>query len=101
MCCHMSLILVGGNYPTALVEVRVQISLPEKEVPQFLSDLRSSDGIRGSYVLSTCNRVEIVVSSNSDDSVEPIVSLLAKRSSFSREEIERHLYILRHGDVVR
>lgn len=97
----MSLILVGVNHRTAPVEVREQLSVPEKEVPQFLAQLRASDGIRGSYVLSTCNRVEIVVSSSNEDSVEPIVSLLAARSSFSREEIERHLYILRHGDVVR
>lgn len=97
----MSLILVGVNHRTAPVEVREQLSVPEKELPQFLSQLRSNEGIRGSYVLSTCNRVEIVVSSGSDDSVEPIVSQLAARSSISREEIERHLYVLRHGDVVR
>ncbi|HEX2062405.1 MAG TPA: glutamyl-tRNA reductase, partial [Thermoanaerobaculia bacterium] len=55
----------------------------------------------GAAVLSTCNRVEAVVSSRDEDVIAQIVEWLAARANSVRAELEKHLYVLRHGDVVK
>src|SRR5206468_1976876 len=52
-------------------------------------------------VISTCNRVEAIVSSPREDIIETVVDWLAARAMTTRESIEKNLYVLRHGDVVR
>jgi glutamyl-tRNA reductase len=51
--------------------------------------------------VSTCNRVEVIVSSASEDVIESLVDWLSERASTERTELEKHLYILRHVDVVK
>jgi glutamyl-tRNA reductase len=91
----MTLLLVGVNHRTAPIQVRERLSVAT------LDELRAIAGIDGAAILSTCNRVEAVVSAASEDVLEPIVDWLCTRAAASREELEKHLYILRHADVVK
>lgn len=97
----MPLILVGLNHRTAPVDVRERLDVPEPKLPETTSALHAIDGIEGAAVLSTCNRVEVVVSSRDEDVIEQLVNWLAARAGTHRAELEKHLYILRHGDVVK
>ncbi|PYQ31224.1 MAG: glutamyl-tRNA reductase [Acidobacteria bacterium] len=97
----MPLILVGLNHRTAPVEVRERLGVADSKLPETTSALRSIEGVDGAAVLSTCNRVEAIVSTRDEDSIEAIVDWLAETASTQRAELEKHLYILRHGDVVR
>jgi glutamyl-tRNA reductase len=97
----MPLILVGLNHRTAPVDVRERLSIPETRLPEMTSALRALTGVDGAAVLSTCNRVEAVVSTRDEDSIEMVVDWLASIASTRRVELEKHLYILRHGDVVK
>jgi len=97
----MALILVGVNHRTAPVEVRERLSVSESRLGETTRSLQSIVGVTGAAVLSTCNRVEAIVSSRDEDVIEPIVQLLAGRANTTRDELEKHLYILRHGDVVQ
>ncbi len=97
----MPLILVGLNHRTAPVEVRERLSVPEPKLPDTTSALRSIEGVDGAVVVSTCNRVEAVVSTRDEDVIELLVDWLAARAGTHRAELEKHLYILRHGDVVK
>lgn len=97
----MSLILVGLNHHTAPVEVRERLSVSASNEPEMLAALTGLSGVRGAGILSTCNRVETILSSDSEQAIEPVVDLIVSRSSMRRSEVEGHLYILRNGEVVR
>lgn len=97
----MPLILVGLNHRTAPVDVRERLSIPETKLPETTQALRGIEGVDGAAVLSTCNRVEAVVSTRDEDVIELLVDWLAARAGTGRAELEKHLYILRHGDVVK
>jgi glutamyl-tRNA reductase len=97
----MPLLLVGLNHRTAPVDVRERLSVPEPKLPATTHALRGIEGVDGAAVLSTCNRVEAVVSTRDEDVMEHLVDWLAARAGTHRAELEKHLYILRHGDVVK
>ncbi len=95
------LILVGLNHRTAPVDVRERLSVSEAKLAETTIGLAAVPGVDGAAVLSTCNRVEAIVSTRDEDVIEAIVEWLAVRATTVRAELEKHLYILRHGDVVR
>ena len=75
----MPLILVGLNHRTAPVEVRERLGIPEPKLADVTKSLRSLDGVDGAAVLSTCNRVEAIVSTRDEDVIAVIVEWLAER----------------------
>ncbi|HEV7241448.1 MAG TPA: glutamyl-tRNA reductase [Thermoanaerobaculia bacterium] len=97
----MPLILVGLNHRTAPVDVRERLDVPEPKLPDTTNALRNIEGIDGAAILSTCNRVEVVVSTRDEDVIEQLVDWLSARAGTTRTELEKHLYILRHADVVK
>jgi glutamyl-tRNA reductase len=97
----MPLIAVGVNHHTAAVDVRERLSVAPSQMVETLDAVRALDGIDGVAVLSTCNRVEAIVSSAREDVIEPIVDWLTRRAGIDRAGLEKHLYILRHGDVLK
>jgi glutamyl-tRNA reductase len=97
----MTLLLVGVNHRTAPVGVRERLSVAAAQMDETLGSLRAIAGIDGAAVLSTCNRVETVVSASTEDVIEPIVEWLSARASTERSELEKHVYVLRHADVVK
>lgn len=96
----MPLILVGLNHRTAPVDVRERLSVSDHDLPQTTRALRELDGVEGAAVLSTCNRVEVVLSTRDEDVITTIVDWLAARAAAVRTDIEKHLYVVRHGDVI-
>jgi len=95
------LLIVGINHRTASVEVRERLSVSDAKLPEIVRSLAQLPGIEGASVLSTCNRVETIVSADSEDAVESIVDWMSELAGANRSELEKHLYLLRHGDVVR
>jgi glutamyl-tRNA reductase len=97
----MPLLLVGVNHRTAPVEVRERLSIAEAKLPELIQSLTHLPGVDGASIVSTCNRVEIVVSSPSEDVIETVVNWMADRANTAREDLEKHLYVLRYADVVK
>jgi glutamyl-tRNA reductase len=95
------LILVGLNHRTAPVDVRERLSVSDAKLEETTHSLRSIAGVDGAAILSTCNRVEAIVSTSDEDVIAEIVEWLARRATTVRAELEKHLYIVRHGDVVK
>jgi len=95
------IILVGLNHRTAPVDVRERLDVPDPQLAQRTAALRGLAGVDGATLLSTCNRVEAIVSTRDEDVIETIVDWLAASAATTRTELEKHLYILRHGDVVK
>jgi glutamyl-tRNA reductase len=97
----MALILIGLNHRTAPVEVRERLSVAEQKLPEVVQSLREIDGVDGAVIVSTCNRVEAIVSSRTEDVISKVVDWLAVQGGSDRTSLENHLYILRHVDVVK
>ena len=96
----MPLILIGLNHRTAPVDVRERLNIPEAKMQECLASMMDI-GADGACLISTCNRVEAIVSSPREDVIEAMVDWMASRAMTTRESIEKYLYILRHGDVVK
>ncbi|MGZ8868044.1 MAG: glutamyl-tRNA reductase [Thermoanaerobaculia bacterium] len=97
----MALILIGLNHRTAPVEVRERLSVAEQKLPEVVRSLHQLEGVDGAALVSTCNRVEAIVSSRTEDVITKVVDWLAVQGGSDRESLENHLYILRHVDVVK
>ena len=97
----MPLILVGLNHRTAPVGVRERLSIPDQKMTEVLGSLRRLAGVEGASLVSTCNRVEVIVSAASEDVIESLVDWLGDRAGTVRGELEQYLYVLRHIDVVQ
>jgi glutamyl-tRNA reductase len=97
------LILVGLNHRSAPVEIRERIAFQPEEIPEAHAALHALDGIVESMILSTCNRVELLV--RSEDGLQPtllkIKSFLAERRQLSLEDIDRYTYQLSAREAVR
>src|SRR2546421_10032655 len=98
----MTLLLVGVTHRTAPVDVRERLSVAGgAQMEETLAGIRALAGIDGAALLSTCNRVEAIVSAASEDVLESVVDWLCSRASAERAELEKHLYVLRHVDVIK
>jgi glutamyl-tRNA reductase len=89
----MKLLITGVSHKTAPVEVRECLAFRPEELHGALADLRARDGVGEAVILSTCNRVEITLTT--DDAVDPqtvVDSFLADRKSLSPANISPHVY---------
>jgi len=89
----MKLLITGVSHKTAPVEVRECLAFREEALPAALADLRSRKGVVEAVILSTCNRVEITVTT--EDSADPhgiVDAFLADRKSVCPATIGPHLY---------
>jgi glutamyl-tRNA reductase len=97
----LPLMLVGLNHRTAPVDVRERLSIDERRMPEMLRSLTGTASLHGAALLSTCNRVEVLLSAPSEDVVEAVVEWMSGLADAARNELEKHLYVLRYGDVVK
>ena len=89
----MKLLITGVSHKTAPVEVRERLAFREETLPAALADLRAREGVAEAMILSTCNRVEILVTADDRYNPEAIVNeFLAGRKGVDCDEIEPHLY---------
>jgi glutamyl-tRNA reductase len=89
----MKLLTTGVSHKTAPVEVRECLAFREESLPAALADLRSRAGVAEAVILSTCNRVEIILTT--DDSADPrliVDAFLTDHKSVSSDSIGPHLY---------
>ena len=89
----MKLLITGVSHRTAPVEIRERLAFREETLPAALADLKSRPGVAEAVILSTCNRVEITVTT--DDSVDPqnvVDSFLSDRKSLTPATIGPHVY---------
>jgi glutamyl-tRNA reductase len=89
----MKLHITGVSHKTAPVEVRECLAFRPETLPAALADLKARPGVVEAVILSTCNRVEITVTSDDRSDPQAIVdSFLADRKAVSPAAIAPHLY---------
>jgi glutamyl-tRNA reductase len=89
----MKLLITGVSHKTAPVEVRECLAFREETLAAALADLKSREGVAEAVILSTCNRVEITLTT--DDGVDPqtiVDSFLEQRKSVDPAAIGPHIY---------
>lgn len=89
----MKLLLTGVSHNTAPVEVRESLAFRPEDLPRALEDLRSRAGVNEALILSTCNRVEITVTT--EDSIDPEATVdlfLTDHKPVPAESIGPHVY---------
>ena len=97
----MKLLITGVSHKTAPVEVRERLAFREESLPAALADLRAREGVNEAVILSTCNRVEITVTT--DDSSDPqaiVDSFLADHKAIEAETVSPCLYRHEGSDAI-
>jgi glutamyl-tRNA reductase len=89
----MKLLVTGVSHKTAPVEVRECLAFREEALPAALADLKARDGVAEALILSTCNRVEVIVTTEDSADAQAIVdSFLTDHKAVSPHTIGPHLY---------
>src|SRR5262249_49320999 len=89
----MNLLITGVSHKTAPVAVREGLAFAESSLPAALADLRARPGVMEAVILSTCNRVEITVTTEDGCHPQALVdSFLASQKAVAGTRIEEHLY---------
>jgi glutamyl-tRNA reductase len=95
----MKLLLTGLNHKTAPVELRERLAISPDDLAEETRALLEHPGIREGIILSTCNRVEMLVCYEGDDPALPVY--LNRHFSIDTQSLQPHLYEHHETEAVR
>jgi glutamyl-tRNA reductase len=91
----MSIVLIGVNHKTAPVEVRELLAFSETACAEGLRALVDGEVVREGLIVSTCNRVEVLTATTSEQitqSRERITNFLSQSRSLPHDLFREHSY---------
>ncbi len=94
----MNFQLIGVNHNSAPLEVRERLAVPEAQLPDAIGALVKQPGVEEGMVISTCNRVELLTSSNH---VADLHGFLRSYFGVSSDAIRPHIYEFQEREAVR
>ncbi len=95
----MRFLVTGLNHKTAPVELRERLAIAPEALPETTRALMAEPGVKEAMILSTCNRVEVLVAHNGTEPHLP--EFLAQHFALDRESLEPHLYQYQDEDAIR
>ncbi len=98
----MHVVLVGANHRTAPVELRERLAFADRSCITALGTLVDGELIREGLILSTCNRVEVLVvtkDGSPDNVTDRILVFLIERGLFS-EQLDPNTYVHVNDEAV-
>lgn len=100
---HKEIVIVGLNHRSAPIQVRESIAFEKSYIKDALARMRIYSSIHEGVILSTCNRVEVVVATEESQSAfREITSFLAEqRAPHADTILEKHLYTYQGADAVQ
>ncbi|MFB3921189.1 MAG: glutamyl-tRNA reductase [Terriglobia bacterium] len=98
----MDLLLIGISHKTAPLEVRERFAIPESRIPGALQILAGEPEVDEALIISTCNRVEFVMSlHDGEDGVAVFRRFFQKTYSLSYDDFAHCFYTHRNDEAVR
>ena len=95
----MRFLVTGLNHKTAPVELRERLAIGPEALGETTRALMARPGVKEAMILSTCNRVELMVSHNG---LEPqLPEFLAEHFALDRGLLVPHLYRYQDEEAVR
>ena len=95
----MRFLVTGLNHKTAPIELRERLAIAREALPSTTQALLGEAGVQEAMILSTCNRVELLVSHNGREPHLP--EFLAQHFSVDLGSLEPHLYRYQDEEAVR
>src|SRR6266496_6814904 len=95
----MNFQLIGVNHKTAPVEVREQLAVSDRKLPDALQHLMNLPGVGEGMIISTCNRVEVLAQTPNGSA--DLRQFLRSYFGLDPASYEPHLYEYREQDVIR
>jgi glutamyl-tRNA reductase len=100
----MTLVLVGLNHKSAPVELRERLAFSDEACLAALHALVDGEVIREGLILSTCNRVEVLVGAGrglADEISAHLVQFLSESRNLPSEKLKLHAYTRVDDEAVR
>ena len=98
----LQLVLLGINHNTAPIEVRERLAIPAERLADATRTLLQQPGIREGLILSTCNRVELLMVQENHDAVRAdLLRFFEEYFAVSPASLAPHLYEYREREAVR
>jgi glutamyl-tRNA reductase len=89
----MRLLITGVSHRTAPVEIRERLAFREEALPAELGHLKAREGVVEAVILSTCNRVEIALTTDDEtDPREVVDQFLQSRKGLAPGALDASLY---------
>ncbi|MCD4717293.1 MAG: glutamyl-tRNA reductase [Desulfobacterales bacterium] len=97
----MKIINIGMNHETAPVELRECLATDPENTVRALALMRDLECIKEGLFISTCNRVEFLIATESaKDAEKSVISLMAKLGNMPKENFSSKLYTNEDRDAV-
>ena len=96
------IVVIGMNHKTAPVELREKLAFSSEEIATALTTFRSSSCILEAMIISTCNRVEVIlIAKNKSQAVEIVFSYLGETKSLPPARLKTLAYVFSGDRAVR
>ena len=96
------ILLIGLNHKTAPVEIRECIGFSGDESDQALLALQALEAVHEVMLVSTCNRVEVLLTTPArDEAARQVIALLSEMNAIPAVEFEDKLYRYAGDEAVR
>ena len=98
----MNIVVVGLSHKTANVEIREKLAFSPTQMEKPLQTLLALDGITEGVIVSTCNRVEIYITTRDiAGGIARVKRFLSDYHNFPIDTLEQHIYSLHGEDAIR
>ena len=97
----MKIVSIGMNHETAPVELRECLAAEQDNVPRALAAMRDMECLREGLYLSTCNRVEaLLITDSFPEARAAIIKMMSGLGNIPEESFESTLYMFEDMDAV-
>ena len=98
----ITILTIGMNHETAPVELRERFVFADHTIDDVINDLRGIKDIKEFLLISTCNRFEILLTTEKGNNAkESVIGFLSRFSGIPRQELEPTLYVYENHEAIR
>lgn len=92
--------MIGIDHSKASVDIRAKFSFTKKRAIEAMKKLKEEHGILGCIILSTCNRMEVWVSTQDDEEIS-LYEFLCREKEVKKDEYQDYFMKRENEEAVR